>query len=87
MLNAKVHKYPLQAPPEEVWRRVQCVVQDFDPPRYEDQLQKKKTKQTRTGKLGEEEEDCLVQDADEVIDSMEKMCIREAKRELKAGYI
>ena len=85
----QAYKYPLEAPPTEVIDKVHGLVSTAVPPRYEEQLGSKKRQAPAKKKAdaAEQDEDDAEEpvDPEEVIQSMEAMCLEEARKEAQAG--
>ncbi|CAE7662766.1 unnamed protein product, partial [Symbiodinium sp. KB8] len=81
----QAYKYPLEAPPTEVIDKVHGLVSTAVPPRYEEQLGSKKRQAPAKKKAdaAEQDEDDAEEpvDPEEVIQSMEAMCLEEARKE------
>ncbi|CAE7195516.1 unnamed protein product, partial [Symbiodinium microadriaticum] len=84
----QAYKYPLEAPPTEVIDKVHGLVSTAVPPRYEEQLGSKKRQAPAKKKAdaAEQDEDDAEEpvDPEEVIQSMEAMCLEEARKEAQA---
>ena len=89
--GTKGFKYPLQAPAPEVVERVRQLVEEAEPPRYEDQVggRSKRPAVPKGRKQAQEEEEEDEEgghvDPEEVMSGMEKMCLEEARKEAEVG--
>ena len=81
------YKYPINDPDLDTVRRVQAIVEEAEPPRYEDQGGQRRKKNKRA--KDDDEDENVAENPDEVLESMEKMCLREAQHEVKmqAGFL
>ena len=75
------YKYPMKDPDPDTIQRIQAIVEEAEPPRYENQGGQKKNKNKRS--KGDDDNEA-VEDPDEVLEGMEMMCAREAQKEVMA---